>query len=246
MKLKYFLFFITLVIVSLISTACSDEEKNMNIQTDYIQEEFVQGFMEDDSKALKGVITKTYDLEELKTFFGQFSLNENIFKKDSGNEELLTINKVNEKFPIECLRKKEYVVYKVSEGGYFYVFWSMFFDDNNYMDYNNKPDNAAVYFTAYFTSLKNASEFDSIKEGVSTAEDVSLIDQSFELTFMMSSGIRSFSLLNDDTILEIMYEYNDHIDSRKDLIVKSKKIYSKESCPSGSCLANIYLNDLPC
>jgi len=43
-----------------------------------------------------------------------------------------------------------------------------------------------VYFTAYFTLLKNASEFDSIKEGISTAEDVSLIDPSFELNFTMS------------------------------------------------------------
>jgi len=115
-----------------------------------------------------------------------------------------------------------------------------------FKDYSQKPDNAEVYFTAYFTSLKNISEFDLIKEGINTAEDVSLIDPSFELDFTMKREFRSYSLLDDDNVLEIMYEYNDHIESGKDLVVIAKQIYSKElfSTSTISCLANIYPNDL--
>lgn len=230
--------------ISLLLTACKKEEnKHINIR-----EEFAKGFYVDNQKPLES-ITKTYELQELREFFGQIPPNESSMYSSSDDYNKLRINQVNEKFPIECIRLNGmigyYTVYKVNEGGYFYVFWSLLDDPNQDYDSDLKPIDAQVYFAAHLLSLKKANDFDSIKAGKSTAEDVSKIDPAFELSFLFSSGIRSFSLLEDGSIMMIMYEDSDHIESRKDLIVKSKKIYSKDNFLGGSYLSCILSSDLP-
>ena len=213
-------------------------------------EEFVQGFIADDSKSLKDILTKKYDLQELKSFFGEIPPNESMIYELSDSKANLTINDVNEKFPIECLRLNHYVVYEVNEGGYFYVFWSLFIDpapeeesEHSFKDVNN----AIVYFTAYLspTSLRKEKDFNSIKEGISTAEDVAQIDPAFEISFLMSSGIRSYSLLENGSIMEIWYENSNNIESRKDLLVKSKNVLPKRTVTLASYLASILPKDLP-
>jgi len=235
--------------IILIFTACdnggSDE---MNIP-----EEFVQGFTVDNSKPLASVLTKTYALHDLRSFFGQISPNESLMY-GTHDVKSLNINHVHERFPIECLRKAEpmsyYVVYKVSEGGYFYVFWSLSVDPSpaKKSEYPTKnANNASVYFTAYLSpsSLRKASDFDSIKENFSTAEDVSQIDSALEISFLMSSGIRSYSLLENGSVMEIGYKNSDKIESRKDLIVTSKNLLSKNIASTASHLASIHPKDLP-
>lgn len=90
-----------------------------------------------------------------------------------------------------------YTVYKVNEGGFFYVFWSLLDDTNDDNPTDKSFNDAQVYFAAYLKSLRKADGFDSIKAGISTAWDVSEIDQAIELSFLFSSGVRSFSLLED-------------------------------------------------
>ena len=204
-----------------------------------ISDEYVKGFIADNSKLLSEILTKEYSLRELKSFFGEVPPNElNAFGKNN-NEANLSINNVNKKFPIECLRQNGYSVYKVSDGGYFYVFWVKTL--NPFSDV--KTDDATVYFTAYISSMKKAGDFDSLQEKLSTAEDVAKIDPAFELTFLLSSKTPSYSLLEDGTIMEICYSMKDSLASRSDLIVESKKVISKEKCPAK--LASVLSTDLP-
>ena len=247
MKMKYIALISVFVVVSLLFTTC----RNENIDNMSMTDKFVQGFIVENSKPLTEILTKTYELKELKSFFGEIPPNENLMYGLPHNKSNLSINDVNEKFPIECLRLNHYVVYKVNEGGYFYVFWSLFIDDTvkkeeaeHSIEYVN---NASVYFTAYLSpsSFKKEKDFDSIREGVSTAEDVSRIDPAFELSFLMSSGIRSYSLLENGSVMEIWYENSDKIESREDLLVKSKNILPKENGSSVSKLASIFPKDLP-
>ena len=250
MKAKYYLILIFLSAIILIFTACNNGRSDeMNIP-----EEFVQGFTVDNSKPLASVLTKTYKLHDLRSFFGQISPNESLMYGKHDVKSLLNINHVNERFPIECLRKAEsmsyYVVYKVNEGGYFYVFWSLCVEPlpEKRSEYSIKnADNASVYFTAYLSpsSLRKASDFDSITENLSTAEDVSQIDSALEISFLMSSGIRSYSLLENGSVMEIGYKNSDKIESRKDLIVTSKNLLSKNIASTASHLASIHPKDLP-
>lgn len=245
MKIKFFVGISFLLIVTILFSACT-KENNVGMKK---REEFVQGFMVDNVMPLEECLTKVYELQELKSFFGDISPNEYMLYEMADNRESFNISSVNERFPIECLRKIEnivyYSVYKVSGGGYFYVFWTQTFKELPTAESKPKTDDATVYFTAYISSMPKESDFVSIQEETSTAEDVFLIDQAFELSFLMSSGIRSYSLLENGKIMEISYENSDNIKSRKDLIVKRKNIISKEMALSASYLATIDVEDLP-
>ena len=210
---------------------------------------FVQEYIIDNSTPLSSLLKNTYELQELLDYFGQIPPNENTMYDSTDNGEHLLINNVNSRFPVECVRQNGdlsyYSVYKVSEGGYFYVFWSRTVDSLRASESKQPLDNAAAYFTVYISTLRNASDFNSIKPRVSTAEDVAQIDPAFELSFLMSSGPRSFSLLDDYTVLEVRYKHSSNVTSRKDLLVESVSILQKEAALSASYLASISLDDLP-
>lgn len=200
-----------------------------------------RGIIADDSITLSNILTKEYSLHELKNYFGETPPNE---ASAFGIEHtVLTMSSVNLKFPIECFRKNGYSVYKVSEGGYFYVFWVKSLDSFDSVAPNFESDDYSVYFTTYISSLKKESDFNSIVEGISTAFDVASIDPAFELVFLLSSRTPSYSLLEDGSLMEICYDWDVDLNSRSDLVVKSKEVVSKEL--SGSCLASILPNDLP-
>lgn len=228
----------------IVSAEFSDDLSSITVtylhgdNSDEITETVSLRLIPDDSITLSETVTNEYSLSELTAFFGEVSQNEAMAFEDS-NSVNLTISKVNEKFPIECLRKNGYSVYKVKDGGYFYVFLAKSFDPLS--DSGSSDD--AVYFTAYLTDLKKESDFDSIKPGKSTAEDVAEIDPAFELIFLLSSKTPSYSLLEDGTVMEICYTFDDSCSSRRDLLVKSKKVITKEDCPSR--LASILSKDLP-
>ena len=68
---------------------------------------------------------------------------------------------------------------------------------------NIADENPFVYFTAYITSDKDPLLFETLQIGTSTAEDVKKIDLFFELSFLMSGGIYSYSYLNDEQVVEM-------------------------------------------
>lgn len=210
-------------------------------------EKFVQGFTIDNGPPLVDIFKRSYELKDLKDFFGEIPANERFIYEGSAYKESLQIKYVNEQFPIECIRRNGqigyYSIYKVTNGGYFYVFWSLTVGLQDGLDSDGCPDDARVCFTTYISTYPKASDFMSILEGISTADDVALVDPAFELSFTLSSAIRSYSLLDDGSILEIEYKRVETISSRKDLIVESKTIVP--AAQSGSYLAVIYPEDLP-
>ncbi len=193
----------------------------------------------ENTRRLSDVLTDEYAIEDLADFFGRASTNE-VY---SGSKPLgVRIAAANEKFPIECLRQTDrgtlYSVYKVKEGGFYYVFWIKITDGDI------TPIDWKVYFTAYLpTSIKlTQNDFNSIIPNSSTAEDVAVIDPNFELTFVLSSCTPSYSLLEDGSIMEICYDWK-KLESRADLIVTSKEIVSRDVAVSR--LATVYPYDLP-
>lgn len=183
------------------------------------------------------VLTKKYKLSKLKSFFEKSNTNENIgFGIQTSN---LSINEVHKQFPIEIIRTSGYSVYKVDEGGYFYVFWvKPLSTDSN--EINNEP---LVYFTTFLSKTLEDNMFDSLKIGESTAQDVYLIDPSFELSFLNSNSIYSYSFLNTDFIMQINYKHQGEFDDYSDLIVENKSVISRNTAPSR--FSSILQKDLP-
>lgn len=225
------LFIVSCVVILLFaSRGNKKDESDMN-------DIFFNEYVMDDIKTLESNLTKEYDLNELRSFFKGSNANESI--GFGSTVSALRFSEVNYRYPVEILRTGGYSVYRVSQGGYFYVFWIKPFATGTSQS-NSEP---TVYFSAYLTSDISPDLFDSLTPGISTAEDVQRIDPSFELSFLNSNGIFSYSYINDETILQIEYAYQENIDGYDDLIVKEKMIVARDSAPTR--YSALLLSDLP-
>ena len=190
-----------------------------------------------DDITLDIAITNEYDLSELQTYFENCKMNEIEPLRQAGNS--LSFNDVNQNYPVEVLRSGGYSVYKVKQGGYYYVFWIQPFSD----DLSEAIGSPLVYFSSYLPDLKSLSEFDSLEIGKSTAKDVLQIDPSSELSFNRSTGVYSYTILENDTVLEIKYKHNGELTRYEDLIIEKIECIPRESAPSRYC--TILAKDLP-
>ena len=219
--------FIVSCVAILLFASCGNKKDESDMNDIFFNE-----YVMDDIKTLESNLTKEYDLNELRSFFKGSNANENI--GFGSTVSALRFSEVNYRYPVEILRTGGYSVYRVSQGGYFYVFWIKPFATGT---------SQSVYFSAYLTSDISPDLFDSLTPGISTAEDVQRIDPSFELSFLNSNGIFSYSYINDETILQIEYAYQENIDGYDDLIVKEKMIVARDSAPTR--YSALLLSDLP-
>ena len=227
--------------VFVILCGCSRTKKNTDLQSTASRACVV-----DDTSALKDVLTKKYDIEELKEFFKNSYINEG----DRLNPlfSTLTFEEVNAKFPVEVFRSNYYSVYKVTQGGYFYVFWIPELG----AEVNKLGDGLAVYFCAYldepgllraFDTRKRIKSFDALIPGISTAADVRRIDPSFELYLLYSHGTYSYSYIDEETIVQVKYARENITDGYNGYVVSEKEIVSRDSVYS--CYGAILPGDLP-
>ena len=218
-KIYVYLFVITCIALSLFALCNKKEESNMN-------DVFFNEYIMDDTKTLESALTKEYDLNELRLFFKDSRANENGVLGSA--KPALMFREVDHRYPVEILRTGGYSVYRVRQGGYFYVFWvTPLVGDADRS--NGEP---SVYFSAYLASDISPDLFDSVTPGISTAEDIRKIDPSFELSFLISNGTYSYSYLNDGSVLQIEYALQGNVDGYDDLIVKEKMIVARASAPT--------------
>lgn len=220
-KYKCICLLIVNCVVLLLSASCGNKKDESNMNNIFFSE-----YVMDDTKTLESNLTKEYDLNELISFFKGSNANESI--GFGSTISTLMFSEVNYRYPVEILRTGGYSVYRVSQGGYFYVFWIKPFATGA----NQSNSEPSVYFSAYLSSDISPDLFDSLTTGTSTAEDVQKIDPCFELSFLSSNGIFSYSYINDETILQIEYAYQEKIDGYDDLIVKEKMIVPRGSAPT--------------
>lgn len=202
---------------------------------------FYGEFVYDDSISLEAGITKEYDLTQLEAFFLKGDFNEaGVIYPDSS---VLSFSSVNASFPVEIIRTNNYSVYKVKQGGFFYVFWMVAANANRV---TTEP---YVRFSAYLPGNKTEEMFLFLKPGVSTSEDVMKIDPSAELCFDRSP-LCSNSYINNETILTIYYTVpsSEMVSSKdywdySDLLVKEMILRRRVWSPS--CYTNILSADLP-
>lgn len=183
------------------------------------------------------IINEIYSLEDLYKYFGYYTQNENqLWNIERFNEGQLEIDTVNKFFKIECLRHSElftYSVYKVKEGGYFYLFWGVT---------ENKIPVVTERF--YINKLKDEKDFSKIKLNKKhTFEDVKKIDPSLELLARASSGPYSYSLLKSGKLLQFKYKLTENNSSNIVLEVRGRSIVDKDN--SQSSLARIMDKDIP-
>ena len=116
------------------------------------------------------LITKTVDINEF-IFFVQTCSSDSKYYYN----RYLSIEEFSSQYPIECLRKQRdnvlYSVHKVKQGGLLYVLFAGRSDLNSY----------SLYTWFYVKKPLRYEEFEAIKEGKSTIEEVIAIDSSAEI-----------------------------------------------------------------
>ncbi len=211
------LLFIVFIILMLVLSSCKKQEKILVCS------------------GINNTFTQSYELLDLNAFFENKNANISIFQETFNNTYF---NEVNCFFPIEVTRTEGYSVYAVTDGGYFYVFWSQ-----KSISAQTLNNDSYVYFSAYLNSRVDVSIFESIKPGKSSASDVMCVDPYMEVNLLLSSGIYSYSFLDKENILQIEYECNRAPCDLDDLIVKNITVIPRKNSPSKYSL--ILPEDLP-
>ena len=197
------------------------------------------------SAPLDTLLNAEYDLDALTAFFPTHDGYDQVVFSDYEAEPSLQIEDVDRAFPVEVLRKNRgcyYTVYKVKEGGYFYV---LFFPVPSEQDPNTFVS-GSVQYTRYLTEPLALSAFDGIRPGESTALDVKVIDPNLELCLVMSSGLYSYSFLAGNKILCITYDEAQSdapLRNPGDLVVRSMEVV--DDVEEGFHLGAILPQDLP-
>ncbi len=204
-----------LALVLLTSTcACQTQESDVAawerpIPSDYKFTEYFKNFIVDNSISKEEALTTEYDLNELISYFTPHHIH---LPKDIKTSNL-KMEEINKRFPIELTRQNEYSVYKVKQGGYYYVFWintttgSILQEDGSEVETDLE---ATMYFTAYFSGeYPSKSQFKKLKPGTSTAQDVIALDPNASFDFFKSTYDTSDSFLEDDWIATVHYERSD-------------------------------------
>lgn len=250
MKIKLSVVVFFLVLLCILLTACFSKQESASgyeIDVDYYIK--TKGFEINNDTPLNDLLTTEYELSDLYHFFG-----ENICEGDRiialNNSENLpmprTWEDVNQRFPVQCLRyykNTHYSVYKVKNGGYFYVFWNVPILNPPYMEslYDMTTHVITTRTSVYIDQLPTIFSFWSIAKGQTTAGDVEKIDPCMELD-LLSSSVKSYSRLQSGKILVIYYDHR-VIENKADLIVDKIEIKSN-SCITAS-IAAIHTEDIP-
>ncbi len=216
MKMMFALLLFTLVLSLLLFASCGTEFGNRLQQGELVSNTLWEELLVEDSRQLEDLLTTDYELEELESFFCQVK----------GNNPInLSLEVVNNRFPVEVLRPNGYSVYRVRQGGYYYVFWTgnnpleaqgaILSHDGQELQLESGP---LVYFTAYLSSNKDKALFSSLKIGVSTIEDTYMIDPYAELVDYLSHATYSYSYLNERELLRISYTTTERDDKSYNLV----------------------------
>ncbi len=172
----------------------------------------------------QNLLTEKYGIEDLREFF-----------ENTG--ERLGIREVHEQFPIELTRSNGYTMYRVREGGYYYVFWERPWSEIGDEDTENEPTvSRTLYLSEHY---KEDEVFEGIEKGRSKAEEVVEIDPYAEFIYR-EGKLCSYSYLNVYQVLRIEYEMGEE---EGELTVKEKRIYDRRSAPTK--LSTILFKDIP-
>ena len=208
--------------------------------SEYIE---MDDFVADNSSSIDKLLTTEYSLEELETFFDTYSYIERVAIEPIEERKSLSWDDVNIRFPIECLRyhkNSHYSIYRVKEGGLFYVFWNVPLKStpSKYLD---KECPISVLYSIHLSRLPSIKDFQPMIK-LHTASDVMKIDAQMEFNFLLSSCVCSYNLLDDGKVLEIRYR-RDNLLELSDLIVDEYSVVPKEE--SAASLSSIADSDLP-
>ena len=184
-------------------------------------------------------LKNSYDINELEQFFKSRTLNESRYNNSIKGTDILSFDEVEERFLVEVLRDNDYSVFKVDQGGYYYVFWIPAIDNVLIVDTINSQDvRLVVNSTLYIPSNnKRGGIFEKVSKGDSLS-DLHLVDPYVYLNNLLSTGIYAYSFVDKETVIEYKCTYENG-----EYVVNTKKEIPIGS--SASAFRTIRKSDYP-
>lgn len=207
-----------------------------------------------DGQSLENLLTKEYDLNDLESFIKIGNTNRLAYPdKPLDIKNIVFYHDLDREYPIEVFRIADdygsaaYTVYKVSQGGYYYVFWSFAFPEDEtepVCDWSD-TEHMCVFFSTHIGKPRNnILQYLSIHPGRSTAADVLALDPNSE--YLDMSYERSYCFLNQKYALGITYKKQELYKESPDfehLVVDRIEIVPREDIRG--CIGFISPEDLP-
>lgn len=249
---------IVLILVLLLCSCSNSKAMNRAQSNSDVSTDQHSSFNEQSKEVpLEELLTESYSIIQLQNYFGPYCTTaENNWHGIVENMDIYKYKNIVEVFPNGCIRTfqhedrvsgKMYLVYKVSEGGYYYLDLGSFSDTNSYYNYPETEKRSAS-FMIYVPEkpMLTIEDFEKLEIGVNTAEDVGKLDISSQFFFGMGRGVASWHLLSDGNIVEIMYTEDDifhesHL--RTNLYINSIEVMDAQE--RAIFLSQINPNDLP-
>lgn len=164
-------------------------------------------------------VTQSYDLNELREFFVPHHMDRAPHTGELDGEfaeKKLTYNEVDLQYPAVLLKTAnpfcKYIMYLVDQGGFYYVFLGYFWTKELGEQTPETTDYMYVLFSAYLGDVDSDAAYSNvdyynIKPGTTTMSDVIKSDPNAESVFL-SGGTYTCSLLDNSTVLQILYRHN--------------------------------------
>ena len=193
---------------TIVPTENTQQTEELTVPTEAVTEpkseiSFYEGDLED-------AALTSYPLEQLRSCFPYSSSVENNWCGATENLDDYNYMEITDAFPGGVLRAYNYsadevcyyTVYKVQEGGWFYVFWDTV---RAVVPADAELPKMWTSTMLYVPELKDYEDFADLEIGVSTGADVTKIDPAGQFMFALSSRTPSWHLLSDGSVLEIVY-----------------------------------------
>ena len=201
------------------------------------------GVVADDSIKIED--TRRYSLKSLTDYFGNpHSYSLSSIMKTPLDFEKYQIGAVNRIFPITVFREMDfsslydaYSVYPLTEGGYYYVFWGISYEEEKAILF-------AKYARHFDNSFVSADAFKDVVIGSSTLEEIVKIDPEMEFDSGVSWGPFSAHLISGEETLVIKYMPGANKETKETVwLVRSMDVYQTEEW--GGWIRYVKDQDLP-
>ena len=260
-----------LIIVLLITGAGCTSSKNSNsthtkitprsifsaqpIQT---EQGALNGIPINNTMSLEQALTTAYPLSQLEEFFGTYSwLEWSYYDSEAALPQEKAWNQAHslvaavEHFPVQLLRYTEldgdpqaYSIYRIMEGGFYYIFWYEWYEDEEYPDIDTGEGLYVCRSSMYLNGLPSQADFESLIIGQSSLEDVCKLDSGTLIEFS-PNFYRSYHILDNGLGISALYWRKNHNSAprnRQDLILTD---WSVTAPPYWILQSHLLTSDIP-
>lgn len=157
------------------------------------------GYKVDNTNNIGEKIKNAYSIMDFEKYFGKYSLG--VYHagfRERETEGSLKIKDIEKQFAVEIIRsskKMHYTVYRIKEGGYYYIFW-----------FNGTDNEIYAFDTFYISSSNYVSDISKYKK-IQNIDELLALYPYTEIEIKADYGSDSYNIMSKSELVSIKYDY---------------------------------------